>query len=160
SRIARHFQEKMTGLMSDLEYVRSYIDDLLIIWNDSFKDHLTKLEKVFKKMHKAGLEVNCAKSTFGIDKCKYLGYFLTRQGIKPQSKKIKSILAINSPQNVKELHSFLGIVQYYRDLWEKRSEMLAPLTDLIAECGETKSTKHTGTKKSPWYWNETHQKSF
>ena len=27
--------------------------------------------------------------------------------------------------------------------------MLAPLTDLIAECGETKATKHTGTKKSP-----------
>ncbi len=38
--------------------------------------------------------------------------------------------------------------------------MLAPLTDLIAECGETKSTKCTGTKKSPWYWNETHQKAF
>ncbi len=40
------FQEKMTGLMSDLEYVRAYINDLLIISKDSFKDHLTKLEKV------------------------------------------------------------------------------------------------------------------
>ena len=43
------FQEKMMGLMSDLEYVRSYIDDLLIILKDLFKDHLTKLEK-FKKI--------------------------------------------------------------------------------------------------------------
>ncbi len=38
--------------------------------------------------------------------------------------------------------------------------MLAPLTDLIAECGETKSTKRTGTKKTLWYWYETHQKAF
>ncbi len=60
------FQEKMTGLMSDLEYVRVYIDDLLIILKDLFKHHLTKLEK-FKKKHKAGLKVNCTKSTFGVD---------------------------------------------------------------------------------------------
>ncbi len=153
------FQEKMTSLMSDLEYVRAYIDDLLIFSKDSFKDHLTKVEKV-KEMHKAGLKVSCTKSTFGVDECKYLGYVLTRQGIKPQSKKIKSILAINPHQNVKELRSFLSIVQYYRDLWGKRSEMLAPLTDLIAKCGETKATKDTDTKKSPWHWYESHQKAF
>ena len=34
------FQEKMSGLMATLEYVRAYIDDLLIISNDSFEDHL------------------------------------------------------------------------------------------------------------------------
>ncbi len=95
-----------------------------------------------------------------MDECEYLGYVLTRQGIKLHSKKIKAILVINPPKNVKELHPFLGIIQYYRDLWEKRSEMLAPLKDLIAECGETKATKRTGTKKSPWYWNEMHQKAF
>ena len=104
------FQEKMTGLLNDLKYVRAYIDDLLIILKDLFRDHLMKLEKV-KIMHKIGLKVNFVKSTFGVDKCKYLGYVLRRQGIKPQSKKIKSILAINPPKNVKELHSFLGIMQ-------------------------------------------------
>ena len=38
--------------------------------------------------------------------------------------------------------------------------MLAPLTDLVAECGVTKTTKKKGTKKIPFYWNETHQKAF
>ena len=64
------FQEKMTGLMSDLEYVRAYIDDLLIILKDLFRDHLAKLEKVLQNLHKSGLKVNCAKSTFGVDGCK------------------------------------------------------------------------------------------
>ena len=38
--------------------------------------------------------------------------------------------------------------------------MLAPLTDLGSECGETKANKHTGTKKSPFWWDESHKKAF
>ena len=38
--------------------------------------------------------------------------------------------------------------------------MLAPLTDLVGECGETKSTKAKGTKKKPWHWDEIHQQAF
>ena len=45
-------------------------------------------------------------------------------------------------------------------MWEKRSEMLAPLTDLVAECGVTKATKRKGTKKRPWHWDAIHQKAF
>ena len=40
------FQEKMSSLMQDLEYVRTYIDDLLIITKDAFEDHLEKLQEV------------------------------------------------------------------------------------------------------------------
>jgi hypothetical protein len=43
------------------------------------------------------------------------------------------------------------MVQYYRDLWAKRSKMLAPLTDLVGECGQTKVTtfrSHIPTKLS------------
>jgi len=41
------FQEKMGGLMTDLEYVRAYIDDLLVFPNQTWTDHLKKLEQVF-----------------------------------------------------------------------------------------------------------------
>ena len=87
----------------------------------------------------------------------YLGYVLTRDGIKPQPKKVQSILALTPPKNVKELCRFLGMVQYYRDLWAKRSKMLAPLTNLVGECGHTKTSKASKTKKKPWHWDEVHQ---
>jgi hypothetical protein len=58
------------------------------------------------------------------------------------------------------LRRVLGIIQYYRDIWEKRTDLLAPLTDLVGECGTTKSTKKKGTKKSPWHWDDIHQKAF
>jgi hypothetical protein len=38
--------------------------------------------------------------------------------------------------------------------------MLAPLTSLVGECGQTKTTKAKGTKKEPWHWDEVHQKAF
>ncbi len=42
----------------------------------------------------------------------------------------------------------------------KRSEMLAPLTDLVGVCGEMKSTKKNKTKKLPWRWDPIHQQAF
>jgi hypothetical protein len=38
--------------------------------------------------------------------------------------------------------------------------MLAPLTDLVGECGETKATKKTGTKKKPLRWESIYQQAF
>jgi hypothetical protein len=70
------------------------------------------------------------------------------------------ILALNLPNNVKELRHFLGMVQYYRDMWARRSEMLAPLTDLVGECGETKTTRMNKAKKKPWRWDPIHQQTF
>jgi len=52
------------------------------------------------------------------------------------------------------------MVQYYRDMWAKRSEMLAPLSDLVGECGETKTTRKNKVKKRPWHWNLIHQIAF
>ncbi len=52
------------------------------------------------------------------------------------------------------------MVQYYQDLWARRSEMLAPLTSLVGECGHTKITKANKTKKQAWYWDEVHQIAF
>jgi hypothetical protein len=38
--------------------------------------------------------------------------------------------------------------------------MLAPLTSLVGECGQTKTTKAKGTNKVPWHWDEVHQRAF
>ena len=154
------FQEKMSGLMESLEFVRTYLGNLLILTKTNFEDHLTKLDTVLERLRKAGLRINAEKSTFCTDTIEYLGYILTRDGIKPQKDKIQAILALKAPTCVKELRRFLGLVQYYRDLWEQRSHVLAPLTDLVGECGQTKATKKAKTKKKPWHWDKEHQQAF
>jgi hypothetical protein len=100
------------------------------------------------------------KLTFCAIEIEYLGYVLTRDGIKLQSNKVQVILAIKLPTGVKQLRHFLDMVQYYRDLWARQSDMLAPLTSLVGECGQTKTTKAKGTKKVPWHWDEVNQRAF
>jgi hypothetical protein len=119
-----------------LEYLRAYLDDLLCISKLSLEDHLEKLEEVLRQLCNAGLKVNAAKSTFCALEIDYLGYVLTRDGIKPQSNKVQAILGIKPPTGVRQLRHFLGMVQYYRDLWARWSNMLAPLTSLVVECGD------------------------
>ncbi len=73
------------------------------------------------------------------------------------------IHALNPPNNVKELRHFLGMVQYYRDMWAKHSEMLAPLSNLVGECGETITTrKKQGNKETLvlGFWDSIYQIAF
>ncbi len=74
------------------------------------------METVLARLHEAGLKVTAAKSFFCTHEIEYLGYILTREGIKPQPKKVQVILALMPPNNVKELRHFLGMVQYYSGL--------------------------------------------
>ena len=46
------------------EYVRAYIDDLLVITRGTLEDHLEKLGKVLRRLHEAGLKINAAKLFF------------------------------------------------------------------------------------------------
>ncbi len=67
---------------------------------------------------------------------------------------------IHAPVAVNLLRHFLRMVHYYRDMWAKCSEMLAPLNDLVGECGKMKTTKRNKTKKKPWQWDPIHQQAF
>ena len=124
------FQEKMSNLMLELEYVRAYIDDLLVTTKGSFTDHLVKLEAVLAKMEEAGLKVNATKSFFAREGLEYLGYWISRDGIQPLTSKVEAIQRIAPPKTKRELRRFIGIVNYYRDMWTRRSHILAPLAKL------------------------------
>ena len=52
------------------------------------------------------------------------------------------------------------MVQYYWDQRDKCSHLLAPLTNLVGECGVTKATSKSKTKKKPWHWDPCHQEAF
>jgi len=57
--------------------------------------------------------------------------------------KVKAVLKIAEPKTQKELRSFIGVVNYYRDMWVRQSHVLAPLAALTS-----KTTK--------WKWEPQH----
>jgi hypothetical protein len=54
----------------------SYLDDLLILTNISFKDHILKLEMVLARLSTAGMRVNISKPKFFEEQIEYLGYWI------------------------------------------------------------------------------------
>jgi len=120
------FQAKMSELMITVEFIQAYINNLLCSTKGSLDDHCSKPRQVLIRFRHAGLKVNATKCSFCATETEYLSYALHREGIKPQPKKVEAILALPLPQNVKQLHRFLGMVKYYRDLWARRSEMMSP----------------------------------
>ena len=85
------FQEKMSDLMGDLQNVRAYINDLLVITNGTLEEHLEQLETVLKRLQVAGLKVNANKSKFCQTEIKYLGYWISHEGIQPIPDKVAAI---------------------------------------------------------------------
>jgi hypothetical protein len=66
------FQNFISKLVQDMEYVMTYLDDLLILTNTSFKDHLLKLKMVLARLSTAGMRVNISKSKFFAEQIEYL----------------------------------------------------------------------------------------
>ena len=121
------FQETMSTLLGDLEYVRAYIDDLLITTKSNWEDHLHQVEIVFHRIQEAGLKINAKKSFFGRDELEYLGYWISRKGIQPIAKKVEAIKNLVAPKTRRELRRFIGMINYYQDMWLKRLHLLATL---------------------------------
>ena len=133
------FQAKMYDLIGDIDGIRTYIDNILCIGKGSFPQHLQQLEEVFRRFIKAGLKVNAAKCSFGLKEIPYLGYIVSVDGVKPDPKKIQGILDLNKPQTAKEMKSFIGMIQFYKDMWKRRSHILSPLIN--ASSGKKGKTK-------------------
>ena len=56
------FQSKINQLMEGLDYVRAYLDDILIVTKNTYDDHLNKLDTVLKRLHAENLKINIEKA--------------------------------------------------------------------------------------------------
>ena len=116
--------------MEGLDYVRAYLDDILIVTKNTYDDHLNKLDTVLQRLHTANLKIYIEKSTFATTSFEYLGYHITTSGIRPLTSKVEAIQRLKPPKTLKQLRSLLGLINYYRDMWKRRSHILSPLTEL------------------------------
>ena len=100
-------------MFNDIETVRTYIDDLLVVTNGSFEEHLGAVDTVLQRLQNVGLKINTGKSQFFKTELEYLGYWITRNGIQPLPNKINAIPNITLPKNKSELLRVIGLVNYY-----------------------------------------------
>jgi hypothetical protein len=141
------FQQRMNALHYDLKDIDTFLDDIMALGYSTFDAHLEQVTEVLKRLLAAGMQVNAKKCKWFHHAVTYLGFIITRDGIKPQPEKIQGILNMKQPKTQKEVRRFVGMVNFYRDLYPKRAETLAPLTAL---CSQNKK----------FYWAAEHEMAF
>ena len=137
----------MSELFVGLDTVRVYINDLLHVTKVSWTERRTFLEEMFTCLQKSGIKVNTSKSCVGAHNFDYLGYHVTCDGFMTIPKKVEAIQTLAVPKTHKQLRQFISMINFYRGMWQKCSEILAPLTALTS-------------KNIKYYWKDKHQKCF
>ena len=88
----------MNEIFAGFDYVRAYIDDLLVITKGTFEEHLKHLDTVLEKIEMAGLKINAAKLCFVVHELEYLGYWISQDGIQPLAAKVEAINKMAKPK--------------------------------------------------------------
>lgn len=127
-------------LLGDLDFVSCYVDDVLI-HSETLEEHIQHIKIVLDRIRRANMTLNITKSKWCQTEIKYLGLIINSEGCTIDREKIQSILDFKVPQNIKELQSFVGLFQYYRNYIPNLAEISAPLYQL--QTVETKNFKWT-----------------
>lgn len=103
-----------------------YLDDVLI-FSDSFEQHLIDLQAAFTLIKQANLRLNTEKCRFAMHETVFLGHKVSKSGIGPENSKISCLTELTSASNLKELQFLIGFFNYYRKFIPNFSEIANPI---------------------------------
>lgn len=112
------------------KFLDIYIDDL-IIYSENEEEHVRHIQWALDKLLEANMRVNIEKSFFFKTEVEYLGFIVSREGIRTCPSKVEAIRNFPEPSNLYELRSFLGLSGYYRGFIKDYGSIAKPLTDIF-----------------------------
>ncbi|KAI4293409.1 hypothetical protein PAPHI01_2683, partial [Pancytospora philotis] len=141
------FQRMMDVLMRDLigKCCYVYIDDI-VVFSDSAEDHEQALEQVLARLDSAGLIVNREKCKFRCTSVEFLGHEISKDGVRPSSAKIETIMSVAQPKSKKDVMSLIGLFNYFRRFVPNFAKVMCPLYDLLKQ-------------EQRFSWKEEHQQT-
>ena len=86
-----------------------FVDDMLVK-SKEVESHMDYLEETFETLRRYQMKLNPTKCVFGVSSGKFLGYMVSQQGIEANLQKVKAILKMTSPRNIKEVQRLTGRV--------------------------------------------------
>lgn len=123
-----------------------YLDDV-IIYSKTIEEHNKTLYYVLETLKKHNLQMKISKCYFYAKKFDFLGFIISEAGISANPRKIDTIQNFPVPRNVKQVQSFLGILNYYRRFVRNFAKIAKPLTTLCKQ-------------DYPFIWTDNTQKAF
>ena len=147
--VNRMFQKQIGASME------VYIDDMLV---KSVKAelHITHLAEAFQVLKSYNMKLNPAKCAFGVSAGKFLGFIVNSRGIKANPNKIKVVLDMLPPSNIKEIQRLTGRIVALSCFVSKASDKCQPFFQVLkkafqwdAHCKEAFTTLKTYLSSPP-----------
>lgn len=126
------FQESINNLLPEYEFVKVYLDDVLIHSKDQ-ETHISGVEITLQKLNKNKISVNFSKSTLFSDKMGFLGQLVTKHGILPDFTPLDKIKNIEKPKNKKQIMQIVGVLQWFHPNVRNHGSKIKPITDLLGK---------------------------
>ena len=105
--------------------------DDLVVTSDVFQSHLQDLRKVFQLLRRYNFFLKCKKCHFFKSEVKFLGHYLSPEGIKPCTEKIDAILLMIFPINTRQIKSFVSACRWFGKFILNLAEIAAQLNALL-----------------------------
>nr|XP_061833859.1 uncharacterized protein K02A2.6-like [Nerophis lumbriciformis] len=126
------FQRAMDQILHGLPGVQCYLDDILCTGSTD-QEHLDNLDAALQRLKEYGLRVRKDKCEFFQLSVEYLGHVIDARGLHTAPSKVRAIVDAPPPENVSQLRSFLGLLNYYGRFIPNLSSRLKPLHDLLCQ---------------------------
>lgn len=126
------FQMLMDKILTGLSFRSTlcYLDDVLI-FSETFEQHLADLQEVFDRFRVAGLKLSPAKCKFAHSKCVFLGHEISKHGIRPPSDRLKAVSEYPVPKTTKQLKRYLGLMNWFKKFIPNYSAVANSLYKLL-----------------------------
>jgi hypothetical protein len=108
-------------------FLVDYFDDIFI-YSKTKQEHLDYLIQVCTNLRKKSLFANVKKYSFFIGQVVFLGFIMSCEGVFIGPPKVQVIIDLPKLKNIHEVHSFLGLVTFYRHFIKGFSTIMSPIT--------------------------------
>ena len=122
-----------------------YIDDILV-FGKTEDEYVNNLEKILKRFVEKGITLNPDKCVFGKESVNFVGFVIDGEGATFDQTKLDSVVDFIKPNNLKELRSFVGLVNYFRDHIKDQSMVIHPLQEMIKAGNNSTIKRRRGQK--------------
>lgn len=127
-------------------YTLNFVDDILII-SQSESQHIKHLDQILRRFVYYNFTLNFKKIKLFQEEVEFLGFILSEKGIFPQPGKVDLIQKRPPPHNLKQLRSFIGVLNFYSRFADGYSDTLVPLVKLLK-------------KQCKWTWGKEEQTAY